>query len=429
MGYSKRKSVIALVLVILITAGLACAAIFGITIGDTTIVASVTDEKNGIKRGLDLAGGSSILYEAQIEGELSAEEIDSGLNSCVAMIQQRLTNLGYTEATVARAGDNRISVEIPAVTNPEEAVQKLGSTAKLEFVDSDGNVVLSGSDIKNATSQYGRLTEAGAMQHFVELELTDEAVSKFAEATKNMAQKTDGKNYIAITLDGEVVSQPSVTEEINSSTCVISGNYSQEDAEWMANLIKSGQMPFALKEVQLSSVGPTLGEKALEQSLFAGAIGIVLVMVFLIVIYKMSGVVASLALMTYTTLVVLFCSLFQINLSLPGIAGIILGIGMAVDANVIIFERIKEELRAEKTVRSSVDAGFKRALAAIIDSNITTIIAAIVLKFLGTGPIVGFADTLLIGVITSMFTAVIVSRLLLKSLVGLGLKSIKAYGA
>ena len=262
----------------------------------TTIVASVTDEENGIKRGLDLAGGSSILYEAQIEGELSSEEIDSGLNSCVAMIQQRLTNLGYTEATVARSGDNRILVEIPAVTNPEEAVQKLGSTAKLEFVDSDGNVVLGGSDIKNATAQYGRLSEAGAMQHFVELELTDEAVSKFAEATKNMAQKTDGKNYIAITLDGDVVSQPSVHEEINSNTCVISGNYSQEDAEWMANLIKSGQMPFALKEVQLSSVGPTLGEKALEQSLVAGAIGIVLVMAFLIVIYKMSGVVASLAL-------------------------------------------------------------------------------------------------------------------------------------
>lgn len=429
MGYSKRKSVIALVLVILITAGLACAAIFGITIGDTTIVASVTDEENGIKRGLDLAGGSSILYEAQIEGELSSEEIDSGLNSCVAMIQQRLTNLGYTEATVARSGDNRILVEIPAVTNPEEAVQKLGSTAKLEFVDSDGNVVLGGSDIKNATAQYGRLSEAGAMQHFVELELTDEAVSKFAEATKNMAQKTDGKNYIAITLDGDVVSQPSVHEEINSNTCVISGNYSQEDAEWMANLIKSGQMPFALKEVQLSSVGPTLGEKALEQSLVAGAIGIVLVMAFLIVIYKMSGVVASLALITYTTLVVLLCSLFQVNLSLPGIAGIILGIGMAVDANVIIFERIKEELREGKTVRSSVDAGFKRALTAIIDSNITTIIAAVVLKFLGTGPIVGFADTLLIGVITSMFTAVFVSRLLLKSLVGLGLKNIKAYGA
>lgn len=423
------KSIISFLLVILIIAGLVLTAMYGVTIGDFQIP-SVLDEENGIRRGLDLVGGSSITYEAQIEGDVSAEELESGMDACVAMLRQRATALGYTEATVARSGDKRIVVEIPSISDPEEAVQKLGTTAQLEFVDADGNVVMTGTDIAKAQASYQQISQLGGQEHCVTLKLTDEAVEKFATATREAAARTDGKNYISIQLDGQNISQPYVDSEINSDSCVISGNFTADSAKWLANLISSGQMPFTLREVQLSSVGPTLGEKALETSLFAGAIGLALVMVFMLIFYRLPGLVACISLTGYTALVAVILALLKVNLSLPGIAGIILGIGMAVDANIVIFERIKEELRNGSTmVATAIRKGFSRAFTAIIDSNVTTIIAAVVLKFLGTGPIVGFANTLLVSVVVSMFTAIVVSRFLLNSLVGMNIKNVKAYGA
>lgn len=424
---SMGKSILSFALVIAFIAGLCCLALFGVNIGSFHIP-SVSDQ-DGIRRGLDLVGGSSIMYEAMPEGDLSADQMKEGMASCVAMLQKRATDNGYTEATVAQVGDNRILVEIPSINDPEEAVQKLGSTALLEFKDADGNVVLTGSDVAKASPQYVQTTQNGPRQYIVELTFSKEAVGKFSEATRNAAAKTDGKNYISISLDGKEISRPSVQSEINSETCQISGNFDQESVTWLSNMISAGKLPFALKEVQLSSVGPTLGEKALETSVFAGMIGVILVMIFMIIIYRLPGIIACIALSGYVAIVTLFLSIFKVNLSLPGIAGIILGIGMAVDANVIIFERIKDELSLGKTIGASVKSGFNRALTAILDSNITTLIAAVVLKFLGTGPIVGFADTLLISVLVSMFTAVVLSRFLLNSLIGMNIKNVKAYGA
>ena len=423
------KSILKFLLILLLIAGLAYSALVGVQFGDTKVIPSVFDKEDGIKRGLDLVGGSVITFEAQITDELSSDEIKSNMNAVVGMLQQRLTDLNFTEATVALMNDTMVRVEIPSVTNPEEAVKKLGSTAELQFVDADGTVILKGTDVKAASAEYGQLDDLGTTGNYVSLEFTEEGTKLFSEATKRISGLSDGKNYIQILLDGESISVASVTKQIDSSTAMITGNFDAEETSWLANLINSGKLPFSLKEIELHSVGPTLGEKSLETSLLAGAIGVALVMLFMLIIYRISGLVACLALSVYIGLVAVILSIAGVNLSLPGIAGIVLSIGMAVDANVIIFERIKEELRVGKTVQASIKAGFHRAFTAIIDSNVTTIIAAIVLKIFGTGPIVGFADTLLIGVLTSMFTAILVSQFMLKALPAMKIRNIKAYGA
>jgi len=426
------KSIVKLVSVLLIIAILGVLALNGLTIG-SFMIPSVLDKENGIRRGLDLVGGSVITYEAQIDESMEIEDLAAEMDVAVEILRTRLNNLGYAEAVLSKVGETRIRIEIPSVQNPEEAVQTLGSTAQLEFYDSDGNVIMVGSDIKDAKAQYGQLSEVTASEYFVSLEINPDSVSKFVEATKEAANKETGYNYIAIVLDGQVISAPAVSPEyaekgINSDIVQITGGFTMEEAVTLANLISSGQLPFSLKDIELRSVGPTLGEKALETCLLAALIGLVLVAVFMIVIYRLPGIISVIALCFYTVLVAILLAVFKVNLSLPGFAGIILSIGMAVDANVIIFERIKEELRMGKLLRSAIASGFKRAFTAIVDSNVTTLIAAVVLYFFGTGTIVSFALTLGIGVIVSMFTAIVVTKFLTNCLVGLNIKSLKAFG-
>ena len=390
------------------------------------IIPSVLDNENGIRLGLDLVGGSRIVYEAEIPDGYNQANLADDMNSVQKVIRQRLTDKGFTEATVTLTGENRVTVEIPQITNPEEAVQTLGTTAQLTFIDADGKEWLTGSDIKKATYGYGRPTGNEVTDvHYVQVQFTSEGQKKFAEATGNIAARTDGTNIMAIVMDNQVISSPSVSSQIDS---VISGSFTRDSASELGDLINAGQIPFSLKQVELRSVGPQLGADAMRTSLIAGLIGIALVMLFMLIVYRIPGLVASIALCFYMVIEALIFSLVRVNLSLPGIAGIILSIGMAVDANVIIFERVKEELKNGKTVKSAIDSGFKRAFTAILDSNITTLIACAVLFFLGTGTIVGFATTLGIGVIVSMFTALTVTHFLLNRMVDFHIRNPKAYG-
>ena len=427
-----KKSVISFIAVMLVIVLLGLCAVMGFTVAGRTIIPAVNDTEHGIRLGLDLVGGSRIVYEAELPEGYDTGNLSSDMETAQSMIRQRLTNKGFTEATVALSGDNRISVEIPQITNPEEAVQTLGSTAQLVFMDADGKEWLTGTDIKRATAMYGQPTGAELTdEHYVQIEFTDEGTQKFSEATASIAARknTDGMNFLAIVMDDQAISTPMVEKQLTKSTCVISGgNFTAESAKELADLINVGQMPFSLKQVELRSVGPQLGANALQTSLLAGAIGIVLVCLFMLIVYRIPGLVACLALGFYIVIEAVVFGLIRVNLSLPGIAGIILSIGMAVDANVIIFERIKEELRAGKTVKSAIDSGFKRAFTAILDSNITTLIAAAVLFWMGTGTIVGFATTLGLGVIISMFTALTVTHFLLNRMVDFHVRSPKAYG-
>ena len=428
----KSKSIFSLVVILLLIALFITAALNGLNLGFYKVEAA----KDGIPLGLDLVGGSEITYEAQIPDGTSAEDAANGINSAVAMLRQRLDMLGYTEASVLTSGSEQILVQITNVNDPEEAVQQLGTTAVVEFRDADGTVWLSGSDIKAATYQYGPIDNSGISTHHVVLEFSTEGREKFKEATKAVANRSGDDNYLEIVMDGEVVSTPYVDKRefassgITSDTAVITlgNNATAESASYLANIISAGQLPFTLDCVKLQAVGATLGERSLESSLMAGFIGLILIMLFMIIVYRVMGVVSSIALALYTALFCVILSIGHINLSLPGIAGIILTIGMAVDANVIIYERIKEELRAGKTLRSAIDTGYKNALTAIIDANITTIIAAVVLWWKGTGTIISFAQTLLIGVILSMIVMLIVTRILLKAAVGFNIRSPKAYG-
>ncbi|MDO5142381.1 MAG: protein translocase subunit SecD [Eubacteriales bacterium] len=398
------------------------------------IIPSVLDTENGIRLGLDLVGGSRIVYEAELPEGYDPASLSDDMKSVQKVIRQRLTDKGFTEATVALTGDDRVTVEIPQITNPEEAVQMLGTTAQLLFLDAEGKTWLTGEDIAKAAYGFGRPTGSELTDvHYVQVQFTGEGRQKFAEATEAVAARSlahggDGTNQLFIVMDEQVISYPSVESKIDGDSCVISGSFTRESAQELADLINAGQIPFSLTQIELRSVGPQLGADAMRTSLIAGAIGVLLVCLFMLIVYRIPGLVACLALSFYIVIEALLFSLLRINLSLPGIAGIILSIGMAVDANVVIFERIKEELRAGKTVKSAIDAGFKRAFTAILDSNVTTLIAAAVLFFLGTGTIVGFATTLGIGVLVSMFTALTVTHFLLNCMVGLHIRSPKAYG-
>lgn len=429
-----KKSIISFIAVLLVIVILCLTAAFGLNLGPVSIP-SVLDEENGIRRGLDLVGGSSITFEAVLPDGYQSENLSSDMASVQAMMTKRLDALGYTEATVTLSGDKRIVIEIPAINDPEEAVKVLGATAQLTFEDADGNVILTGSDIVKAQAGYGQLSQTSlGSQHYVEVTFAEDAVDKWTEATKKAANAESGKNIISIRLDDSVLSEPGVGSEyaetgITGDTCVISGSFDADSAKLLAEQINIGQLPFTLNQVQMSAVGPQLGEKALSTSLIAGGIGVLLVMLFMIFMYKLPGLVAAIALCFYIALEAVVLTLAHVNLSLPGIAGIILSIGMAVDANVIIFERIKEELKNGKTIRSSIDSGFSRAFTAIFDSNITTLIAAVVLYFFGSGTVVGFAMTLGIGVVISMFTALTVTHFLLNRLVDFKIRNPKLYGA
>lgn len=428
-----KKSILSFIAVIAVIALLSCTAVFGLNVGPLSI-ASVMDEEDGIRRGLDLVGGSSITFEAILDDDYNKANLQTDMASVQAMLQKRLDSLGYTEATVELVGDNRVKVDIPAINDPAEAVSVLGATAQLTFTDAEGNVVLDGSGIKSATSGYGQISQSDmTSQHYVTVTFNDDAVEKWTEATKAAANAESGSNYIKIMMDDEVLSQPSVGSEyaatgITGDSCVISGSFTAETAKTLAEQINIGQLPFSLEEVSMSSVGPQLGEKALSTSIKAGALGILLVMLFMILFYRLPGMVASIALIFYTALDLVILSAAHVNLSLPGIAGIILSIGMAVDANVVIFERMRDELSNGKTIRAAIDAGFNRAFSAILDSNVTTLIAAFVLYFMGTGTVKGFALTLGIGVVLSMFTAVTVTKFLLKRMADFRITNPKLYG-
>ncbi len=417
------RSIIKLTAIIAVIAALLFVALYGLDFTDKVRFPGILDP-DGVVQGLDLKGGSVIVFEAQ-EANPSDEQMDTVAN----MMRTRLDGLNYSEATVTRQGTNKVRIEIPSVSDPKEAAATLGATAQLQFVDAQGNVVLTGADVKTASAQYGQLSELGAAENFVELELTDEGRKKFAAATSNaVALKSSNQNYIAIMMDELIISMPSVNETIDSDTCVISGGFDAASAQALAANIRSGQLPFSLSQVELRAISATLGDTALKTSLIAGLIGIILVMLFMILFYRLPGFLASIALAGYMGIVGIILANLHVNLTLPGIAGIILSIGMAVDANVIIFERIKEELKLGKTVRSSVDSGFNRALSAVIDSNITTIIAAVILMILGTGTIKGFGTTLLIGVVVSMISAIFFTKFLLKQMIGMNVKNLWLYG-
>lgn len=432
-----KKSIVSFVAVLVLIGILATITLAGITVGSgeetKVIVPSITDTDNGIRLGLDLVGGSQITFEAITDDTYDTANLATDMVVAQSMMRQRLTAAGYTEATVSLQGENRLQVEIPNIKNPEDAVQMLGATAQLYFMDAEGTVWLTGSDMKKAEAVYGATSSTSMMDSwYISLTLQSDAVAKFAAATESISATENimaGTNYLAIVMDDEIISAPNVSEKISSDTCIISGSFTQEEAQNLANLINIGQLPFTLEQVELRSVGPQLGADALATSLLAGAIGLALVCVFMILVYRLPGVIACIALLFYCVLESLVLSIIQVNLSLPGIAGIILSIGMAVDANVIIFERIKEELHDGKTVKRAIHTGFGRAFTAILDSNITTLIAASVLYFMGTGTIVGFATTLGIGVVLSMFTALTVTHFLLNRMVDFRIRDPKFYGA
>lgn len=423
-----KKSIAKLIIALLVIVTSVVVVLTGMNIsifGYDISYPNALDENWGIRQGLDLVGGSVITYEAQADS-VTDEQMESVQN----VLRSRLDSLGYSEATVSRQGDKKVRVEIPAIQDPQQAVETLGQTAVLTFQDSDGNVVLEGADVDSATAAYAAIDETGVAVHHVKLKLKDSGVDKFYNATAAAAAKGTGSNYISIMLDDTAISSPTVENAINSTECVISGGFTDaSETGELAALINSGNLPFSIKDVELSSIGPSLGEEALSTSLTAAGIGIILILLFMLLVYRLPGLVADIALLAYMAIVVYIMTFFRINLSLAGIAGIILSVGMAVDANVIIFERIKEELNLGKTVKTSVQSGFNRAFLAIIDSNITTIIAAVVLYIFGTGTIQGFAVTLAIGTIVSMFTAIFITKYLLNLVVDMKIKNPAWYGA
>ncbi len=415
---SMKNSVCSFVLMLLLVVLAAAVAIFGISAFNLP----GAFEEDAINKGLDLVGGSSITYVAEPDEDVEDFDMSLALDTVETMLRQRLDTLTYTEATIARMGTDRIRVEIPGIDDPEQAVQKLGSTAKLEFKDSSGNVILEGKDVKEAMASFGQTSSSSmGSEWYVSLSFNDSGRAKFADATAAMALlSAEGTNYIDIELDGENISRASVNERIDSDSCVITGSFTQDEAVYLAELISAGQLPVVLREIELRYVGPTLGSEAFSTSIFAGAIGILIVMIFMVLVYRLPGLVSAIALVSYIGIFLIIIVAFRINLSLPGIAGIILTIGMAVDSNVVIYERIKEELNTGKSTRAAVKSGFNRAFTAIFDSNITTIIAAVVLWYFGTGAVTGFAITLFVGVIISLFTALVVTRVLLYALTNMG---------
>ena len=373
------------------------------------------DTMDDIKLGLDLAGGVSITYQAKEENP-SAED----MSDTIYKLQQRVQNYS-TEAEVYQEGDNRINVDIPGVSDANAILEELGKPGSLVFTDEEGNVLLTGDQV--ASAKAGIVDNNGQQEFVVSLSFTEDGAADFAEATSANVGK-----HIAIIYDGELYSYPVVNQAITGGECSIEGMGSYEEAENLAATIRIGSLSLELEELRSNVVGAKLGQEAINTSLQAALIGFVLVCLFMVAVYRVPGFASVLALGIYVGLVLVFLAMFQITLTLPGIAGIILSIGMAVDANVIIFTRIKEEIGVGKTVRSAMKTGFHKALSAIIDGNVTTLIAAAVLFWRGSGSVKGFASTLALGVVLSMFTALFVTQFALKCLYQAGLQDPKFYG-
>ncbi len=441
----KSSAVIWLIVMIALLAGGIYASVYGLD-------AEGTGSAKSIKQGLDLAGGVSITYQAV--GEENPDKED--MADTVYKLQKRVE--GYsTEAIVYSEGSDRINIEIPGVSDANSILEDLGKPGSLYFIrqkDSAGNdnygpmslgenmpyitmltksvedleaggdIVLTGTEVADA--QAGAVKDSmGNQQFVVSLNFTPEGSKKFADATTNAYNNGE---TIAIYYDGEIVSAPTVNEPIMNGQAQISGSFTYEEAERLASTIRIGGLKLELEELRSNVVGAQLGQTAISTSLKAAIIGFAIVALLMIIIYLVPGLASVIALGIYTVLVIMLLSGFGITLTLPGIAGIILSIGMAVDADVIIFARIREEIAAGATVGAAIDTGFKKALSAIVDGNITTLIAALVLGIMGTGSVKGFAQTLGLGIVVSMFTALVITKLILKSLYTLGLKNEKLYG-
>ncbi len=369
-----------------------------------------------IKLGLDLEGGVSITYQA-VDSNPSAED----MSDTVYKLQQRVD--GYsTEASVYQEGNNRINIEIPGVSNADEILEDLGKPGSLEFQLSDGTVILDGTHVVSAEAASQR-DNMNNTEYVVQLEFDKEGTEAFGEATSENVG-----NNIAIVYDGETISAPRVKEAITDGKCVISGDFTIESAQELASFIRIGSLSLELEEIRSNVVGAQLGQKALSTSLKGGIIGLIIVILIMIFAYKVPGIIAGFALVFYAALDLVAINAFDMTLTLPGIAGVILSIGMAVDANVIIYARIREELASGKSVKSSIDIGFKKALSAIIDGNVTTLIACFVLNLMATGSVKGFAQSLALGIVISMFTALIISRLVVNSCYTLGMQNEKYFG-
>lgn len=397
----KGKSVIKLSAIIIVIALFVWLALFGLKVG----VYEMSSIKDSLKLGLDLKGGVYVVLEAS---EANGKTDEQTMDKAIETIRGRVDQLGVAEPTIVAEGDNRIRVELPGVNEPEEAISIIGQTALLQFVSPDGDVLLTGADVEKAEAVY-TTDSSGENIPQVSLEFTEEGTGKFAEATEKYYNKV-----ISIQLDGKEISSPIVQAVITDGKSVITNIGTLEEAQNLAVLISAGALPVELKEVQTSTVGPTLGQDSLSRSLKAGILGIIIIFIFMALFYRLPGIIADIALVVYILLILVILSSIDAVLTLTGIAGLILSVGMAVDANVVIFERIKEEIRSGKSVRSSIDSGFKRAFKAIIDSNITTLIAAVSLYYFGSGSIRGFALTLGIGIVLSMLTAILFTKVLLK---------------
>ena len=376
-----------------------------------------TGSAKNIITGLDLAGGVSITYTTVGDETPSAED----MSDTIYKLQQRVQQYS-TEAQVYQEGDNRINIEIPGVSDANKILEELGKPGSLEFTLADGTEVLSGMDVESAEAAVSQ-DNMKNREYVVELVLTSEGASKFATATSENIG-----NQISIVYDGNIISAPRVESAITGGRAQITGMADQEEAERLASSIRIGSLSLELEELRSNVVGAQLGEEAISTSLTAGAIGLAIVIVFMAIVYLIPGVVAGISLLIYTALMLVMLNAFDITLTLPGIAGIILSIGMAVDANVIIYARIREEIAAGKSVQGAIQTGFQKALSAIVDGNITTLIAALVLGMMGTGSVKGFAQTLAMGIVLSMFTALVISRLLVNAFYALGLKDEKYYG-
>lgn len=423
----KSKSLVYFTVVVAIILAIFAVGIFGLQLGDKNIPKA----KDAIQLGLDLQGGVYVLLEADTDA--SGQELHRYMEQAKAIIQQRVDGLGVSEPNIAIEGDNRIRVELAGLKDSEEALKLIGKTAQLQFIDPDGNVVLTGKNVKESIVQYINDPIKGN-EPVISLEFDDEGAEKFAEATGRLAKETNvQKKILYIKLDNEIISAPMVNEEIKGGKAIINGGNQPmkiEDATRTATLIKAGALPIPMKELTSSVIGPTLGLDAYEKSIIAIGVSLIIIMLILLILYRAMAIPACVSLLAYTEIIIAFFLILKVKLSLPGIAGLLLSIGMAVDANVVIFERIREELKAGKTHKAAVRSGYKNALSSIIDSNITTLIAGVVLYVYGIGAIRGFGVTLILGIVASMFTAVLLTKWLLDLMTNIiNFKSNKSFGA
>lgn len=405
----KGRSATLFILAVIIIISLTFAGFKGVEIGGWEFKSF----DKAITKGLDLQGGVSVLMEITDEN-LSSEDLEKNLEKTKQLLDLRVNKLGVAETTVTAEGDRRIRIDIPGQFDSKEIVDSLQKTGNLTFKDSEGNEVLNGKDVEEASV----MTDNTTGKPVVTLKLNEEGKQKFAEATEKNLNKT-----ISIYMDEDLISSPVVESVISGGEAIITGSKTIDEAKNLAGLINSGALPVTLKVASIESVGAQLGAEAMPNAMKAGAVGILLIFLFMIFNYRMLGVIASITLTLYTMLVLIVFVEANVTLTLPGIAGFLLTIGMAVDANVLIFERIKEEMAKGVSAKSAVKAGFHNALSSIVDSNVTTVIAALVLYFMGTGPVKGFAVTLMIGIALSMFTAIFITRKLTEWAINMGMLS------